>query len=202
LSDYFKITYLCDISEQALFHCAGKITGEPPQTTTSAEELIQSSDVDLVFVCSAHDYHSQHVILALQHDKPVFVEKPMCMTLRDADAIIQTEKRSKGWVMVGYMRRYASAFTAALKEIEAMERISYARVRGSIPRCTNVDIIGPNSYFVTQSATFPKSFQVVEEEDILNLGIRQLDMLEQGLTKECGIQLTPTTIETWKILNV
>ena len=98
--------------------------------TTSAEELIKAPDVDLVFICSSHESHANHILMSLRWDKPVFVEKPMCMSLRDADAIIDAERKSRGWVMVGYMRRYASAFTQALKEIDGMEKINYARVRG------------------------------------------------------------------------
>lgn len=130
LSDYFKITYLCDISNQALEHCKGKIVGGIPLTTTDPEQLCGSQDVDLVFVLSSSEFHPTHVLIALKHDKYVFVEKPMSFTHRDADAIIDAEQRSRGKVMVGYMRRYATAFLDAVEEIGGMDKILYARVRG------------------------------------------------------------------------
>jgi len=131
LSDCFKITYLCDVSEDALSHCAQKISSRPA-TTISADELCSSSEVDVVFVVSSDVYHVHHAVLALQHGKHVFIEKPMALNFRDADAVIRAEKLSTGKVMVGYMRRYAAGFIDALKEIGGLDQIKYARVRGII----------------------------------------------------------------------
>ena len=130
LSDFFTITYLCDVSAEALKHNAQKVINHVPKTTQDPTELCASSDVDLVFIASSDEYHAIHVIEGLKHDKHVFIEKPMALCIRDADAIIAAEERSKGKVMVGYMRRYAAAFVDAVKEIGGMDKILYARVRG------------------------------------------------------------------------
>jgi predicted dehydrogenase len=108
------------------------VTGRTVSITTSAETLIKAPEVEIVFIANSDEYHTPHIVLALQHDKQVFVEKPMCLNIRDADQIIAAERKSKARVMVGYMRRYASAFTAAIKEIGGMEKITYTRVRGLI----------------------------------------------------------------------
>jgi predicted dehydrogenase len=65
----------------------------------------------------------------LKNNKYVFVEKPMCLTYQDADLIIDAEKSSEGKVFVGYLRRYATAFQDAIKEL-GHDKIVYARVRG------------------------------------------------------------------------
>jgi predicted dehydrogenase len=134
LSDYFCITYLCDVSPGSLAVCASKIPNRVPQTTHDAVALCVAPDVDLVMVVNSDAYHAKHAILALQNDKDVFIEKPMALCERDADAIIEAESKSKGSVMVGYMRRYAAAFVDAVREIGGLERITYARVRGKT-RC-------------------------------------------------------------------
>lgn len=131
LSDLFKVTYLCDVSENALQHCQQKIIGHVPKTTRDAVQLCSSPEVDVVFVVNSDEYHTVHTVLALQHNKHVFVEKPMALNQRDADAVIEAEKRSSGKVMVGYMRRFAAGFVDALKEIGGMDKITYARVRGT-----------------------------------------------------------------------
>ena len=100
-----------------------------PQVTTEPSELAASPEVDVVFVLSSSEFHTSHVLLGLENDKFVFVEKPLCLTYRDADLIIEAEKRSKGKVFVGYMRRYAASFLDAVKEI-GHENVLYARVRG------------------------------------------------------------------------
>lgn len=130
LSTHFQTAYLCDVSEQSLAHCAQKINGGIPRTTTSADELCSSPDVDVVLISNATTFHAPHAILALQNDKYVLVEKPLALCYRDVDAIIAAEKKSKGRVFVGYMRRYATAFLDAVAEVGGMDKIHYARVRG------------------------------------------------------------------------
>jgi predicted dehydrogenase len=132
LSSCYHITYICDVSRQALEHCSKKVTGEKPKTTTSPEELITSPDTDVVIICNVNAFHPEQAILALKHNKYVFVEKPLALNYRDLDSIIAAEKTSEAKVFVGYQRRYAEAFIDALKEIEGMDKIEYIRVRGKL----------------------------------------------------------------------
>ncbi|KAL5343116.1 hypothetical protein BJX70DRAFT_207861 [Aspergillus crustosus] len=156
LSDYFQVTYLCDISTNALNHCSRKVAGPPPKTTKSADELCSSPEVDAVLVCNATAYHTEHALLALKNDKSVLVEKPLTSSHADIELLQAAEKRSKGRLVVGYMRRYAPGFLDAVAEIGGISQIQYARVR---------DIIGPNAAFVGQSGTFPKRFDDYSPED-------------------------------------
>jgi predicted dehydrogenase len=131
LCSHYQITYLCDPSRQALKHCCKKVAGGVPKTTSSPQELISSPDVDVVLLCNANAFHPSHAIQALQHNKYVLVEKPLALNYRDIDAIIAAEKKSEAKVFVGYQRRHAQAFLDAVKEVGGMEKIQYARVRGS-----------------------------------------------------------------------
>ena len=193
LSTLFRITYLCDVSAEALKHSQQKTIGtSPPQTTRDPEELCSSPEVDVVFVVNSDEYHAVHAILALKHDKHVFVEKPMALNSRDARAIIEAERTSKGKLMVGYMRRYAPAFVDAVKEVGGMDKILYARVR---------DIIGPNSAFVSQSGTYPKRFTDFRPEDTKDKDAKAADILEQGLQKDSGVAVTPESTTMWRLLG-
>ena len=133
MSDWFKVTHLCDVSPSSLAHCKGKIPNPSVKTTQRAEELCADPDVDVVMVINSDEYHVQHALLALKNDKHVLVEKPLALTKRDVLQVIEAEKTSKGRLMVGYMRRYAAAFEDAVKEIGGMDKILYARVRGKRP---------------------------------------------------------------------
>ena len=112
LSDLFTITYLRDVSVDSLKHNAQKVINHILKTTQDPTELYALSDVELVFIANwrSDEYHAVHVIDGQKYDKHVFIEKPMALCLRDADAIIEAETRSKGKVMVGFMRLYAAAF--------------------------------------------------------------------------------------------
>ncbi|KAI8246169.1 hypothetical protein K4K57_009625 [Colletotrichum sp. SAR 10_99] len=182
LSQCFQTTYLCDISQQALQHCARKVQGGVPKTTNDAAELCSSPDVDVVVIANADAYHVKHGILALQNDKYCLLEKPAALCFRDIDLLVETEKKSKGKIMVGTMRRFATAFTDAVKEVGGMEKIQYARVR---------DIIGPNSTFVDQSGTFPQKFNDFSAADTQDRESNEKDIFEQALVNEFGVPATP-----------
>jgi predicted dinucleotide-utilizing enzyme len=132
MRDWFRITYLCDVSAAALEHCSQGLPNKH-KTTRNPEDLCASDEVDVVLVANSDEYHAAHAVLALQHDKHVLVEKPLALTKRDVQAVIDAEEKSKGSVMVGYMRRFASPFEDAVKEIGGIDKILYARVRGTIP---------------------------------------------------------------------
>ena len=129
MRDWFRITYLCDVSAAALEHCS-KSLPYPHKTTRDPEELCASEQVDVILIANSDEYHAAHAILALQHDKHVLVEKPLALTKRDIIAVIDAEKMSRGKVMVGYMRRYAAPFEEAVREVGGLENVLYARVRG------------------------------------------------------------------------
>lgn len=191
LSDYFRVTFLSDVSQNALDHCKQKVVGHVPRITLNAEELCASSDVDAVLIASSDEYHAEHAIVALNYNKCVLVEKPMALNRQDADAIIAAEKQSQGRVMVGYMRRYASVFEEAVKLVGGMDQILYARVR---------DIIGPNSAFVSQSATFPKQFSDYPATVVQEKAAKAKLMVEQGLG-EAGVEMNKTTTRMWRLLG-
>ncbi|KAJ4986957.1 myo-inositol 2-dehydrogenase [Stagonosporopsis vannaccii] len=189
---WFRITYFCDVSRAALEHCAAKLQSTP-QTTHDPHELCASGDVDVVLVINSDEYHAAHAIMALQHNKHVLVEKPLALTKRDVQAVIEAEKCSKGKVMVGYMRRYAAPFEDALREIGGMDQILYARIR---------DIIGPNAAFVEQSGTFPEKFNDITSEVSADREARAKEMISTALEKECGgLTVTPASTLMWRVLG-
>ncbi|CEI61632.1 hypothetical protein FVEN_g9285 [Fusarium venenatum] len=192
MSSWFRITYVCDISADALQHCAAKL-GSTVKTTQDVSELCSSDQVDAVIIANANEYHVSHAIVALQNNKHVLVEKPLALNIRDAKALEAAEKTSRGKVMVGYMRRYAAPFEDAVREIGGMDKILYARVR---------DIIGPNSYFVDQSGTFPRKFTDISEVDLQDREMRAEDIMKTALQDECGgVAVTPDSARTWRLLS-
>jgi len=195
MSHLFQITYLCDVSHEALEHSQLKVAGASrPKTTRSCEELCTAPDVDLVIIASNHPLHASQAELALQANKYVFVEKPIALTLQDTDRIIAAEKAAGGdRVFIGYMRRYAAAFVDAVKEVGSIEQIRYARVR---------DIIGPNSIFVGQSGTYPRTFSDYREEDTKALRTKTREDVEQALQTELGIAVTEKTEMMWEFLSM
>jgi predicted dehydrogenase len=141
LSDHFEVTALCDVSPLILEQL-GKLWNV--QTlTTDHRELVARSDVDVVLIANPNAFHAEVTLNAIAVGKHVLVEKPMCVTHREADEIIAAQKNSNVLVQVGYMRRYAPAFLEGCEAVKAMKEIKFARVRDFLG--FNHLIVGPTS---------------------------------------------------------
>jgi predicted dehydrogenase len=81
--------------------------------------LLDAGGVDALVVCSPAGTHAEVVLAALEAGLHVFVEKPMCITLRDADAIVAARDRTGLVVQVGTMKRFDPAYEAMLAELPA-----------------------------------------------------------------------------------
>jgi predicted dehydrogenase len=76
--------------------------------------MLDAGGLDAVVVCSPHGTHAEVVLAALDAGLHVFVEKPMCITLPDADAIVAARDRAAKVVQVGTMKRFDPAVEAML----------------------------------------------------------------------------------------
>jgi predicted dehydrogenase len=81
------------------------------------DAAIARPEVTAVFVSTPEGEHAAPVIKALELGKPVLVEKPIALTLRDADAILATVKRTGGSLRVGYSRRFKECFLRAKEQM-------------------------------------------------------------------------------------
>ena len=70
------------------------------------EELINNENLDAVSVCTYNTQHAPCTIYALEHGVNVMLEKPMCVTLDEAVAIMKAEKKSGKIVSIGFQPRY------------------------------------------------------------------------------------------------
>lgn len=61
---------------------------------TDMHEMMRSADVDVVVVLTESGRHAEHVIALAPYGKHVVVEKPMALTLSDADAMIEACERA------------------------------------------------------------------------------------------------------------
>ena len=79
--------------------------------------MLDAGGLDAVVVCSPAGTHAEIVLGALDAGVHVFVEKPMCITLADADAIVAERDRAGKVVQVGTMKRYDPAVEAMLEAL-------------------------------------------------------------------------------------
>ncbi|AGZ42421.1 Gfo/Idh/MocA family oxidoreductase [Actinoplanes friuliensis] len=78
-----------------------------------AAQVFADSDVDAVVIASPARFHAGLVVAAAEAGKHVFCEKPMALTLADADRAIDAAHHAGVVLQVGFNRRYAPAWQAA-----------------------------------------------------------------------------------------
>jgi len=72
----------------------------------SLEELINQEDVDAIDICLPTFLHKEYVIKAARLGKDILCEKPIALTLKDAEEIIQAVKEAKVKLMVAQVIRF------------------------------------------------------------------------------------------------
>ena len=105
------------------------------QFCASNEEDILNDNTNTVFIATRHDSHGPYVIKALQNNKHVFVEKPLCLKEIELEQIIETKEACGKSVMVGFNRRF-SPLTQKLKKALGNNPVSmiYRINAGAIPK--------------------------------------------------------------------
>ena len=110
------------------------------QTTSAAtyssdnDALISLPEVNTVFVSTPEGEHVAAVCKALELGKAVMVEKPLALTVSDAEQILSALAVSKGSLRVGYSRRFKECF---LRAKEQMNHQRLGRIVGGLARVYN-----------------------------------------------------------------
>lgn len=80
---------------------------EITNSTTDYKEILNDSEVDLVFITTKHNMHASMVLEAINQSKSVFVEKPLALTMKELDEIIDAYNINDVSVSVGFNRRFS-----------------------------------------------------------------------------------------------
>ena len=83
--------------------------------------LLQDPEIEAVAIAAPARTHAEWVIAAAKAGKHVFCEKPMAVTLDEADRAIAAAKDAGVVLQVGFNRRFDSGFAAAIAAVKAGE---------------------------------------------------------------------------------
>jgi phthalate 4,5-cis-dihydrodiol dehydrogenase len=89
------------------------------RTYDSAEALCRDPGVDAVWVSSPNRFHAEHTILAATHGKHVVVEKPMAVTLADAERMVEAADENEVKLLAGHTRAFTLPIRAMRRVIES-----------------------------------------------------------------------------------
>src|SRR5438094_6562706 len=122
----FEIGGLCDLSA-GLLEALGQEYGVPPARRFLDYRDLVGSDVDAVIVCPAGS-HAAPSIAAARAGKHVFVEKPMCYTQAEADAMVAAAREHNVVLQVGYMKRHDPGYAYGRAQVRQMTEIRFVQV--------------------------------------------------------------------------
>lgn len=104
------------------------------------EDILSNTDINTVFIATRHDSHAEYVIEALQNNKNVFVEKPLCLTEIELETIEKVyfskskDENVQLSLMVGFNRRFAPLALEVKKKLAPLPLSMIYRINsGEIP---------------------------------------------------------------------
>ena len=124
LAEEFEVAVVCDVSPSLAAHAADRF--HVPRHVTDYRDVL-NSDVDAVLLCHT-DPKTETAVAALDAGKHLFIEKPMCFSMEEADEIVAAADRSGQVALVGYVKLYEPAYQAAQGEVAAMDDVRFVQV--------------------------------------------------------------------------
>lgn len=91
----------------------------PVKLFSSLDELCASGEVDAVCVCTPSGLHTAQAVRVMEAGKHLVVEKPMSLSLADADKLISTAKRTGVKVCVISQFRFSDAVHEIRRALDA-----------------------------------------------------------------------------------
>ena len=99
--------------------------------TTDYTSILSDSEIDIVFICSPDNLHTQQVCAGLAHDKHVFCEKPLARAEADFSQIAKALARTNKVLQVGMNCRFREQYSRARELVVAGELGSLRFLRGT-----------------------------------------------------------------------
>lgn len=87
-----------------------------PNVYSDYREMIEKEHLDGVIITTPDFLHEEHAVFALEHGIPVYLEKPMAISIEGCDHVLETAYRQRTKLVIGHNMRYM-AFTRKMKEI-------------------------------------------------------------------------------------
>jgi len=137
---------------------------------SSIAEMIKAEEIQMAVVCTAHPYHADPAIQAMEAGAHVLIEKPLASTLQDCDRIIEASHRTGRKTGVISQRRWYQPIVRMKKAID----------KGKIgtPMLGTIQMLGwrDRSYF--ESDAWRGSWKLEGGGVLVNQSPHQLDLLQ------------------------
>jgi predicted dehydrogenase len=110
-----KLVAVADVKEEAL---SAAVTKYNCQGYNDYNELLANPEVEIINICTESGLHARIAIEAMKAGKHVLVEKPMAMSLAEADAMLATAKAMGVKLGVVHQNRFNTAIVKLRQSLE------------------------------------------------------------------------------------
>ncbi|MFO7729634.1 MAG: Gfo/Idh/MocA family oxidoreductase [Spirochaetia bacterium] len=90
-----------------------------PRWYSKAEDLLQDPDVNAVYIATPPAYHLSYTIMAAEAGKPIYVEKPMAINVKECEKMLEACCKNGVPLYVAYYRRALPRFLKVKQLIDA-----------------------------------------------------------------------------------
>jgi predicted dehydrogenase len=127
---------IADISADAAEALATEVGADSWSTDVSA--TVNSTDVQAIVISTPEMHHTEPLLHAVATGKPTLVEKPITLSLDDADRVIDLAYANETDLRVGYSMRYAHRYAVAREQL-AQKQVG--QIIGGQARCYDTQAV-------------------------------------------------------------
>jgi len=89
-----------------------------PRFYESHHDLLDDRDIDAVAVITSTSTHKEAIVDAARAGKAVFCEKPISLSLEDANEVLRVVEETGAFLQMGFQRRFDAAYVGARQKVE------------------------------------------------------------------------------------
>jgi predicted dehydrogenase len=121
-----RLAAICDLDPVRLLTSGGRY--RDAAQFDQLEHMLSTDEVDAVVLATPASFHAEHVRAALEYGKHVLVEKPLALSVRDCDELVECAETTGLTLMVGHTFVYSEPVRFLRRLIQAgdLGRILYA----------------------------------------------------------------------------
>jgi UDP-N-acetyl-2-amino-2-deoxyglucuronate dehydrogenase len=94
------------------------IRGSNVKVYKDYDEFLNDENIDVVTIASISGYHAKQALDCLNHNKHVLIEKPMALSIEDADKIIKLGKEKNKKICVSHQNRFCPAIQRLRRAVD------------------------------------------------------------------------------------
>ena len=109
----------------------------------SYKSLIIDKSIDAVLICSPTNLHSQQIIFAAKHNKDIFCEKPVDLSLEKTKEVLNIINKTKIKFMIGFNRRFDPDFMKVKRMVNngKIGKVQIIKITSRDPNPPSIDYI-------------------------------------------------------------